>query len=141
TGDPTDRRLFRGELFDTIDQLYMAGARRDLLNPDGVDGIRFHFDIGANPVLTDEGRDAHCAWACGTDDACITSCNASVDRERFLCRHRVLGRWGSGGTPVLESATAPSTPEGAEALGQFCAVVPYYTDFCPRAPGKKVPAL
>jgi hypothetical protein len=141
TGLPRTSRVFRGELFDTLDSMFIAGARSDLRNPNGIDGIRVHVDVGANPILTDEGRTAHCAYVCGTDAACLSRCSDSVDRERFLYRHRVFGRWGGGGTRVRDDIVDPSTPEGLARLDLFCARTPSNTASCPWGDDKTPPTL
>ncbi|HMR08573.1 MAG TPA: M12 family metallo-peptidase, partial [Polyangiaceae bacterium] len=131
TGLPGSSKVFRGEFAGIVDDLYASGAVADLLNPSGLDGIRVHADIGANPILTTAGREEHCRYSCDADAVCLRKCNDSVDQEQWLYRHRAFGAWGGGGTRVPTTANDLSTEQGRASWGQFCEVAPHYTDLCP----------
>lgn len=138
TGAYNGAEIWRAAFFSKIDELFGEGSVEDLRNPDGLPGLRMHFDVGADPIRSPEAEEEHCEWHCDDDVACLATCAVQVEEERRLHRTRVFGDWGGGGTRVLTKTNDPNDPLGEMLIESFCEQT-QIGESCPPGPGKKIP--
>lgn len=141
-GTLTGDFVWRGAFFDRISSAFTEGSTDDLRNPDGLDGIRMHVDVGADPIVTEVGRINHCTYVCTGPSDCMDECEANLETEGRLSRTRAFGDWGGGASVVSTSLQDPNTPEGAAAIEAYCdGPGASNEDLCPWDDEKAVPAL